>query len=439
MAQEQFANNPSSTLTGAITAGSTSLTVASATAFPTEGNFRLLIETEILKVTGVAGATFTVERGAEATTAAAHAAGAAVTQVLTAGALNSALFTDVTTKTAAANHKYGDLVPEWVQSVLPGDPHLNSLAYDGFTLVTGTFPGGDIWISQDRGLTFDLIGPPGGDADVDDIAYLKAARPGVFYAGCSNSGGPSKLYRSTDGGATWSLAFTVPTAPEATEGLVVECSGKKVLIGSYRASGSSADIWLSTDDGSTFTKVANTWSGTNHIMRQLRRVSANNYIATVYGSSPNQMEIWHSSDGGVTWASAQTIASTDCYSALALPGGRVLLGTHPSGIIYRNPSSGGVSAFEPVANFGAGPEQSQVFGLTRVGVTVLAFVSRGDGTSKVYASDDLFDTWTEVADLDPTYHYHEPLMVDWRTIVAPASHNSGIPNRGAMFRMAWYG
>jgi hypothetical protein len=87
MATEQFANNAQSNLTAALTAGATSLTVQSAAAFPAAGNFRVLIDGEILLVTAVAGNTFTVTRGAEGTTATAHAPGAYVTHVLTAAAL----------------------------------------------------------------------------------------------------------------------------------------------------------------------------------------------------------------------------------------------------------------------------------------------------------------------------------------------------------------
>jgi hypothetical protein len=84
---EQYANNAQSTLTAALTAGATSLSVASAGSFPSSGNFRLLIDQEILLVTAVSGNTFTVSRGQEGTTAAGHANGAYVTHVLTAAAL----------------------------------------------------------------------------------------------------------------------------------------------------------------------------------------------------------------------------------------------------------------------------------------------------------------------------------------------------------------
>jgi hypothetical protein len=87
---EQFANNASSTLASGINDTVGTLDVVSAALFPTSGNFRLLIGTELFLVTGVSGTTFTVAtpRGKEGTTAASHLAGATVTLVLTSGAMD---------------------------------------------------------------------------------------------------------------------------------------------------------------------------------------------------------------------------------------------------------------------------------------------------------------------------------------------------------------
>jgi hypothetical protein len=88
MAAEQFVNNALTTLNGAVTSGATSLTVQSASGFPAEPQFRIVVDGELMLVTALSGATWTVTRGIENTTAAAHASGAAVVQALTAGAVN---------------------------------------------------------------------------------------------------------------------------------------------------------------------------------------------------------------------------------------------------------------------------------------------------------------------------------------------------------------
>lgn len=84
---EQFANDCESTLNGAISSSATSLTVTSAATFPTSGNFRVLIDSEIMLVTGVSGNVFTVSRGQEGTTASGHADLATVIQIMTKGAM----------------------------------------------------------------------------------------------------------------------------------------------------------------------------------------------------------------------------------------------------------------------------------------------------------------------------------------------------------------
>lgn len=84
---EQFGLNAISTLDGAINASVTSLDVLSATGFPTDGNFRITIDDELLLVTAVSGTTFTVVRGIESTTAASHLDGADVIQTLTADSI----------------------------------------------------------------------------------------------------------------------------------------------------------------------------------------------------------------------------------------------------------------------------------------------------------------------------------------------------------------
>lgn len=89
MPTEKYSNSAQTTLNGTITSGATTLVVTSATLFPTSPRFRILIDSEILLVTAVSGTTFTVTRGVESTTAAAHTTGATVTHVLTGTGLES--------------------------------------------------------------------------------------------------------------------------------------------------------------------------------------------------------------------------------------------------------------------------------------------------------------------------------------------------------------
>jgi len=72
---------PSTTLVTGITAGATSLTVASAAGFPTSGNYVILHDAERMLVTAGQGTTtWTMTRAYDGTTAAAHSAGSFVIQ-----------------------------------------------------------------------------------------------------------------------------------------------------------------------------------------------------------------------------------------------------------------------------------------------------------------------------------------------------------------------
>jgi len=95
MSTEKFANSAQSDLLAPITGVATSLTVVSATSFPTSPQFRLKIEAELVLVTAVAGPVFTITRGIEGTTPAAHAAAVPVTHILTAGVFDQIRYDNV--------------------------------------------------------------------------------------------------------------------------------------------------------------------------------------------------------------------------------------------------------------------------------------------------------------------------------------------------------
>jgi Tfp pilus assembly protein PilX len=92
----------STTLAAAITSSQTTITVASASGFPTSGTFRIRIDDEDMTVTGGQGTTtWTVTRGVNSTTAASHVISQAVNQddAGTSGELSW----DATTKTLTVN------------------------------------------------------------------------------------------------------------------------------------------------------------------------------------------------------------------------------------------------------------------------------------------------------------------------------------------------
>lgn len=93
---EKFSNGGSAVVgAGGVDASATTLPTLYRSNLPAGAVFRVKIEAEILKVTtgGNSAANWTVERGTEGTTAAAHSEGAIIKQVLTAQALADAIST----------------------------------------------------------------------------------------------------------------------------------------------------------------------------------------------------------------------------------------------------------------------------------------------------------------------------------------------------------
>ena len=80
---EQYVNNGVTTLSSGITNSATSLTVNTGTVFPSVGNFRILVDGELMLCTSRTGATLTVVRGIENTAAVTHNAGAQVAFIVT--------------------------------------------------------------------------------------------------------------------------------------------------------------------------------------------------------------------------------------------------------------------------------------------------------------------------------------------------------------------
>lgn len=87
MAVEVYSNNASTTLATSINNSTTSISVASSSGFPTTGNFRILMDQELMLVTALSGTTWTVVRGIEGTNAQSHTNTVAITHILTAGGL----------------------------------------------------------------------------------------------------------------------------------------------------------------------------------------------------------------------------------------------------------------------------------------------------------------------------------------------------------------
>jgi hypothetical protein len=136
--REQFKNNAVDELDGSIDASQTTLDVLDGSVFPATGNFRLVIEDEILICTARSTDTLTVIRGQEGTTGASHASGTAVAHILTADGLD---------------RWAKDNFPLWGYSSVPALSKL--VADNGTTLLTAS---SFTWDNQDSATVTDQAG-----------------------------------------------------------------------------------------------------------------------------------------------------------------------------------------------------------------------------------------------------------------------------------------
>lgn len=84
---EQFNNYAVDSLAAGCGSGDASITVTNGAALAATGNFRLLVDNELMLCTARSTNTLTVTRGIEGTTAASHLMGAQVIPLVTAGAI----------------------------------------------------------------------------------------------------------------------------------------------------------------------------------------------------------------------------------------------------------------------------------------------------------------------------------------------------------------
>ena len=186
MAYERFANGGLSSLAAGIDDSVLALTVKLAVGFPTGGNFRIIVESEIMLVTDVQGKTFTVTRAQEGTSAASHDADAAVFHVLTAGALARRDIEQFGTGAIASRDAAGQAGRLYLPTEgLVGQD--NGLAWDMLPLTRMTPPASAdfTWVNQGSAAVADTKGmmvlTTPSSTSTDSLRCLVKSAPGTPY------------------------------------------------------------------------------------------------------------------------------------------------------------------------------------------------------------------------------------------------------------------
>jgi hypothetical protein len=186
MAYERFANGGLSSLEAGISDSDLALTVKSAVGFPTGGNFRVVVESEIMLVTDVQGKVFTITRAQEGSSAVAHDADVAVFHVLTAGSLAQRDIEQFGTGGIASRDAAGQSGRLW----LPTEGFVgqdNGSLWDMMALSRFTPPdSGDFtWVNQGSAAVANskgmmVLSPPG-VASGENVRCLVKSAPGTPY------------------------------------------------------------------------------------------------------------------------------------------------------------------------------------------------------------------------------------------------------------------
>ncbi len=152
----------------------------------------------------------------------------------------------------------------------------------------------------------------GGNVSCGALAMSPANHLTLFLAlGDAFDAAGTGLYKTTDGGATWTAA-TISGGTPTRSYQVLPLDANNILLGT------NAGLFRSTDGGATFAKIAGSPAGQ---VWTVQAFDATHLIATSQGTDQG---IWYSSDAGATWT-----ASTVTYQSGTTPG-RISVSTSPA-------------------------------------------------------------------------------------------------------------
>lgn len=215
--------------------------------------------------------------------------------------------------------------------------------------------------------------------------------PNQVLAGVLNSPQPAGIYRSTDGGVAWNNT-TPDLAPNISiASLTYDPRNARVA---YAADGGGGLVFRSQDGGATWSEMQG--------FRTL--LSANSAVGVVYATVEESRSVlyagtrfdgvFRTEDGGATWQQLDSglVGAARRIRSLARFGDALFAGTHDG--LYR--LAQGATTWEAVAGF---PETDIVFSLLADGNTLYA------GTASfLFASNDA-TTWSRVPNSPATVYY----------------------------------
>ncbi|HHW88503.1 MAG TPA: hypothetical protein GX400_20140 [Chloroflexi bacterium] len=246
--------------------------------------------------------------------------------------------------------------------------------------------------------------------------------PNQVLAGVLNSPQPAAIYRSIDGGVAWNNATPGLAANISITSLAFDPRNARVA---FAADGGGGLLFRSQDGGATWSEIPG--------FRAL--LSANSAVGVLYAVVENNRTVlyagtrfdgvFRTEDSGATWQQLDggLVGAARRIRSLALLGGALYAGTHDG--LYRLPQ--GATTWEPVPGF---PVNDIVFSLLVEGDTLYAgtgaflYVSGADGS------------WTRVPNSPSTVYY---ALVSTGRLLVLATENGLWVGRGDSWTLATVG
>lgn len=158
---------------------------------------------------------------------------------------------------------------------------------------------GRVFTSDDDGASWDDRGQVGA---ASTIRSMEEASDGSVLCGTTEAGG-GRIYRSTDGGATWAAASLPAGYPDAAEmgsvhSIILLASGELRATG-----GITNNVWGSSDDGATWTELVPGGSvpGQGGLNLTIYQVPTSGSLLTMGTSEGGKVRVRRSTDDGATW------------------------------------------------------------------------------------------------------------------------------------------